>query len=90
MAPNGILDAGVPAIYRVPTKRLNEQYRRNLDRFPADFAFRLAQAEWAALRSQIATLKTGRGGHPPQHPWLLPSQWRFQAELGLSQTRRAA
>src|ERR1019366_3233375 len=40
------------------TKRLNEQYRRNLDRFPRDFAFQLTLEEWTALRSQIATLKT--------------------------------
>ena len=33
------------AIYRVPTKRLNEQYRRNRDRFPEDFAFQLTQDE---------------------------------------------
>ena len=51
------------ALYEVPTKRLNEQYRRNLSRFPEDFAFRITQSEWAALRSQIATLKTGRGIH---------------------------
>jgi hypothetical protein len=42
-------------LYGVPTKRLNEQYRRNLDRFPGDFAFQLTPDEWSALRSQIAT-----------------------------------
>jgi hypothetical protein len=51
-----ILDADLARLYGVPTKRLNEQYRRNLDRFPKDFAFRLTPDEWAALRSQIATL----------------------------------
>ena len=40
----------------MPTKRLNEQYRRNLDRFPADLDFQLTPDEWSALRSQIATL----------------------------------
>jgi hypothetical protein len=40
----------------VSTNRLNEQYRRNVDRFPGDFAFQLKPDEWAALRSQIATL----------------------------------
>jgi len=39
----------------VPTKRLNEQYRRNRDRFPEDFAFHLTPDEWAALRAHIAT-----------------------------------
>ncbi|MCX6922840.1 MAG: ORF6N domain-containing protein [Verrucomicrobia bacterium] len=54
-----ILDNDLAGIYGVPTKRLNEQYRRNTSRFPKDFAFRLSQSEWAALRSQIATLKAG-------------------------------
>ena len=48
-------------MYGVPTRRLNEQYRRNLGRFPRDFAFRLTPGEWAALRSQIATLNIGGG-----------------------------
>jgi len=52
-----ILDNDLAAVYGVPTKRLNEQYRRNLARFPEDFAFRLTQDEWAALRSQDATLE---------------------------------
>jgi hypothetical protein len=50
-----ILDNDLAAVYGVPTKRLNEQYRRNVDRFPEDFAFRLTQDEWAALRSQDTT-----------------------------------
>ena len=51
-----ILDADLAGLYGVPAKRLNEQYRRNLDRFPADFAFQLTPDEWSALRPQIATL----------------------------------
>jgi phage regulator Rha-like protein len=50
-----ILDADLARIYGVPTKRLNEQVRRNTDRFPADFAFVLTDQEVADLRSQIAT-----------------------------------
>ena len=41
-----ILDADLAGLYGVPTKRLNEQYRRNLDRFPGDFAFQLTPDEW--------------------------------------------
>ena len=55
-----MLDMDLAAIYGVPTKRLNEQVKRNPDRFPEDFAFRLTRAEaWAVhpLRSQFATLK---------------------------------
>lgn len=49
-------------IYGVTTKRLNEQVKRNSARFPEDFGFRLTADEWAALRSQNATSKAGRGG----------------------------
>jgi hypothetical protein len=57
-----MLDDDLAALYGVPTKRLNEQVRRNADRFPADFMFRLSAAEASALRSQIATSNPGRGG----------------------------
>ena len=40
-----ILDNDLATVYGVPTKRLNEQYRRNASRFPADFAFQLTPAE---------------------------------------------
>ena len=45
-----ILDADLAAIYGVPTKRLNEQVKRNKDRFPADFVFVLTAEEWRSLR----------------------------------------
>jgi hypothetical protein len=57
-----MIDADLAALYGVTTKRFNEQVKRNLVRFPADFMFRLSDAEHAALRSQIATSIRGRGG----------------------------
>ncbi len=57
-----ILDADLAKIYGVSTKRLNEQVRRNLDRFPDDFMFQLSETKDESLRSQIATSKAGRGG----------------------------
>jgi hypothetical protein len=51
-----ILDADLAEIYGVPTKRLNEQVKRNVDRFPADFMLQLTVDEWSSLRSQFATL----------------------------------
>lgn len=57
------LDSDLAAIYGVTTKRLNEQAKRNAQRFPSDFSFRLTpgEAETAARsRSQIATLKRGQ------------------------------
>jgi len=50
-----MLDADLARLYGVTTKRLNEQVRRNADRFPEDFAFSLTNEEVANLRSQIAT-----------------------------------
>ena len=49
------------------TRRLNEQVKRNRERFPDDFVFQLSQDEFAALRSQSAISNAGRGGRrtPP-------------------------
>jgi len=62
-----LLDESLAALYGVETRRLNEQVRRNLERFPADFMLQLDSAEYAALMSQVATSKPGRGGRrkPP-------------------------
>jgi phage regulator Rha-like protein len=57
-----ILDSDLAELYGVPVKRLNEQVKRNQERFPPDFMFRLSGEESDALRSQSATSKTGRGG----------------------------
>ena len=57
-----LLDENLAAFYGVETRRLNEQVRRNAERFPADFMFQLSSEEYAALMSQFATSKPGRGG----------------------------
>ena len=46
-------------LYSVPTKRLNEQVKRNIDRFPERFMFQLTHNEMESLRSQFATSKRG-------------------------------
>jgi len=56
-----LLDSDLATLYGVSTKRLNEQVKRNRERFPPDFMFQLTAEEVAALRSQIAT-SNGRGG----------------------------
>src|SRR5437762_5870829 len=74
-----MLDSDLAVIYGVTTKRLNEQLRRNLSRFPKDFAFQLTDQEFtnlkshfatssSRLRSQFATSK-GRGGRR-YYPWV--------------------
>jgi len=50
-----MLDRDLARLYGVPTKRLNEQVRRNLRRFPNDFMFRLNAEEFKNWRSQFAT-----------------------------------
>ena len=63
-----MLDADLAELYGVPTKRLNEQVKRNQDRFPEDFMFRLTGAEVEVLnRSQIAT-----GSQKHRDPRFLP------------------
>ncbi|EQD24485.1 MAG: hypothetical protein D084_Lepto4C00430G0011 [Leptospirillum sp. Group IV 'UBA BS'] len=57
-----MLDSDLASLFGVPTKRFNEQIKRNNSRFPSDFMFQLAQEEFDSLKSQIATSNTGRGG----------------------------
>ncbi len=49
-----MLDADLAGLYGTTTKRLNEQVKRNRNRFPEDFMFQLTTKEWADLTSQIA------------------------------------
>jgi hypothetical protein len=62
-----MLDSSLADLYGVSTKRLNQQMKRNLRRFPSDFMFQLTGHEFESLRSQFATSKAGRGGRrfPP-------------------------
>lgn len=54
-----LLDADLAALYGVSTRRFNEQVKRNMARFPADFVFRLTAAEVRGLISQSATSSWG-------------------------------
>lgn len=63
-----ILDKDLAELYHVETKRLNEQVRRNSERFPPEFMFQLTKEEWDSLRSQNAT-KNGRGQHTKYAPY---------------------
>lgn len=56
-----MIDSDLARLYGVETKRLKEQVRRNMNRFPEDFMFELTKED--CLRSQIATLNAGRGQH---------------------------
>lgn len=57
-----MLDSDLAVLYQVPTKSVNLAVRRNTDRFPADFMFRLNADESQSLRFQSETSNNGRGG----------------------------
>ncbi|MGL1937366.1 MAG: ORF6N domain-containing protein [Fibrobacterales bacterium] len=69
-----IFDRDLAKIYNVESKRINEQRKRNSDRFPIDFCFQLTQIEVDSLRSQNATLKNGRGNHRKYLPYVFTEQ----------------
>lgn len=61
-----MIDRDLALLYGVETKRLKEQVRRNINRFPKSFMFELTTEEYASLRTQIATLKQRRHSkYPP-------------------------
>lgn len=60
-----MLDSDLAELYGVETRRLNEQVKRNLSRFPEDFMFQLSDDEFNNLKSQIATSSWGGRRKPP-------------------------
>jgi len=62
---NVILDQDLAELYDVSTKRMNEQVRRNLERFPSDFMFQLSEDEMTNLRSHSATSSWGGRRYMP-------------------------
>ena len=63
-----MLDRDLATLYGVEVKRLNEQVKRNIKRFPKDFMFQLTKEK--CLRSQFATLNEGRGQHLKYMPYV--------------------
>lgn len=82
-----LLDSELAALYGVTTKRFNEQVKRNLARFPPDFMFQLSTDEASALRSQFATLKTGRGRHRKYLPYAFTEHGAIMAAMILNSSR---
>jgi hypothetical protein len=60
-----MLDSDLAELYGVPVHRLNEQVRRNSQRFPSDFMFQLSDEEFAILRSQSAISRSWGGRRTP-------------------------
>ncbi len=60
-----MLDNDLAELYQVETRRLNEKIKRNVERFPEDFMFRLTKEEWKNLGSQFATSSWGGRRNEP-------------------------
>jgi len=69
-----MIDVDLAELYQVEIKRLNEQVKRNIERFPDDFMFQLTEEEYNSLRSQIATLEKKRGTHRKYLPYVFTEQ----------------
>lgn len=82
-----MLDLDLAALYEVEIRALNQAVKRNSKRFPSDFMFQLTKEEFEnlrfqiettensnSLRSQIVTLKTGRGQHRKFMPYAFTEQ----------------
>src|SRR5216683_2616912 len=69
-----MLDRDLAELYEFPTKRLNEQVRRNIRRFPEDFMFQLTKDELANWRSQIATSNASAKMGLRQKPYAFTEQ----------------
>ncbi len=65
-----MFDSDLAELYGVELKRLNEQVKRNINRFPPDFMFQLDTDKYKSLRSHFATLETGRGKHRKYMPYV--------------------
>jgi phage regulator Rha-like protein len=82
-----ILDSELAELYGVQVKRLNEQVRRNAERFPQDFMFQLSPNEHENLRSQFATSSSSHGGRR-HRPYAFTEHGAIMAATILS-TKRA-
>jgi phage regulator Rha-like protein len=82
-----MLDSDLSELYGVTAKRLNEQVRRNAERFPEDFMFQLSSGEFEFLRSHFATLKQGRGQHRKYLPYAFTEHGALMAASVLNTPR---
>ena len=88
-----MLDSDLAEIYGVETKRLNEQVKRNIERFPEEFMFQLSAEEFEVLRSQIATSKKETRGGRQYLPFVFTEQGIYmlmtvlKGELAVKQSK---
>jgi len=82
-----MLDADLAQLYGVSTKAFNQAVRRNRSRFPADFLLELTNQEVARSRSQLVTLKTGRGSNIKYPPMAFTEHGAIMAATILNSPR---
>lgn len=82
-----LLDSQLASLYGVPTKRLNEQVRRNADRFPEDFLFQLNREELENWRSQIATSNSSAKMSLRRRPYAFTEHGAIMAATVLNSPR---
>ncbi len=86
-----IMDSDLAMLYDVPTKRLNEQVRRNIERFPDDFMFQLNKEEWENLKSHFATSSKNNGHGGSRHqPLIFTEHGALMAASVLKSTQAVA
>ncbi len=92
-----MLDADLSELYGVTTKRLNEQVKRNMDRFPVDFAFQLTTEEWENFKTQKddsnrSQIATGSQKHrdPRFLPWVFTEHGAIMAATVLNSKQAVA
>jgi hypothetical protein len=82
-----ILDADLADAYGVPTKALNQAVKRNRERFPDDFCFRLTAQEAEDLKSQYVTSSEGWGGRRRSRPLAFTEHGAIMAASVLNSPR---
>ena len=82
-----LLDQDLALLYGVTIKRLNQQVRRNMKKFPSDFLFQLEADEADSLRMHFATLKKSRGAHRKHAPLVFTEHGAIMAATVLSSPR---
>lgn len=84
---NVMLDYDLADLYEVETKRINEQVKRNLNRFPSDFMFQITEDEAEILKSQNATSSWGGRRTLPDAPSSAPLRHRGNRGLSAVEAR---
>src|SRR3954470_9690865 len=82
-----MLDETLAELYGVQTKAFNQAVRRNRERFPPDFLLEIDSNEWEILRSQIVTLRFGRGRHRKYLPLAFTEHGAIMAATILNSPR---